>query len=40
VTPAEHEHSLQGWMLFFGDVLSVDEVTARLTPAQAARKTA
>ncbi|CAB3673718.1 hydrolase [Achromobacter marplatensis] len=40
VTPAEHEHSLYGWMLFFGDVLSVDEVAARLTPAQAARKTA
>ena len=40
VTPAEHEHALQGWMLFFGDVLTVDEVSARLTPAEAVRKTA
>jgi len=40
VTPAEHEHALHGWMLFFGDVLSVDESIARLKPAQAARKTA
>ena len=40
VTPAEHENALHGWMLFFGDVLSVDESIARLKPAQAARKTA
>ncbi len=30
VTPEEHENALHGWMLFFGDVLSVDEVRARL----------
>lgn len=40
VTPAEHEHALHGWMLFFGDVLSVDESIARLKPAQAATKAA
>gem|GEM_PF-4023154 len=40
VTPAEHENALHGWLLFFGDVLSVDEVSTRLRPAQAARKTA
>ncbi|CAB3671495.1 MAG: isochorismatase family protein [Achromobacter pulmonis] len=40
VTPAEHEHALHGWLLFFGDVLSVDEVATRLRPAQAARRTA
>ncbi|MDQ6212511.1 isochorismatase family cysteine hydrolase [Achromobacter insolitus] len=40
VTPAEHENALHGWMLFFGDVLSVDESIARLKPVQAARKTA
>lgn len=30
VTPYEHEHSLNNWMLFFGDVLTVDEVAQRL----------
>ncbi|WMD18675.1 isochorismatase family cysteine hydrolase [Achromobacter seleniivolatilans] len=40
VTPAEHEHALHGWLLFFGDVLTVDEVTARLKPAHATRKIA
>ena len=30
VTPYEHEHSLNNWMLFFGDVLTVDEVVQRL----------
>lgn len=30
VTPQEHEQALQNWMLFFGDVLSVDEVNSRL----------
>ena len=40
VTPAEHEHALHGWMLFFGDVLTVDEAAARLKPAQPSRKTA
>lgn len=30
VTPHEHEHALHNWMLFFGDVLSADEVAARL----------
>ncbi|HXE50725.1 MAG TPA: cysteine hydrolase [Ramlibacter sp.] len=30
VTPDEHLHALQNWMLFFGDVLSVDEVIERL----------
>ncbi|MBX3608774.1 MAG: cysteine hydrolase [Hydrogenophaga sp.] len=33
VTPAEHEHCLQNWMLFFGDVLGVDDVLQRLQPA-------
>lgn len=33
VTPEEHVHSLHNWMLFFGDVLSVDEVASRLVPA-------
>lgn len=32
VTPAEHEHCLNNWMLFFGDVLSTDEVVQRLQP--------
>ena len=40
VTPAEHEHALHGWMLFFGDVLSVDEAAARLRPARPQRRTA
>lgn len=40
VTPAEHENALHGWMLFFGDVLSVDEAAARLKPAQPSRRTA
>jgi ureidoacrylate peracid hydrolase len=35
VTPGEHEHSLHNWMLFFGDVLSADEIGARLVPAPA-----
>ncbi len=30
VTPYEHEHSLNNWMLFFGDVLTVNEVVERL----------
>lgn len=30
VTPQEHRQSLEQWMLFFGDVLSCDEVIARL----------
>lgn len=38
--PAEHENALHGWLLFFGDVLSVEEAATRLRPAQAARKTA
>ncbi|MBP6019047.1 MAG: cysteine hydrolase [Burkholderiaceae bacterium] len=32
VTPDEHVNSLNNWMLFFGDVLSVDEVIERLQP--------
>ncbi|WP_251863915.1 isochorismatase family cysteine hydrolase [Achromobacter sp. Marseille-Q4962] len=40
VTQAEHEHALYGWMLFFGDVLSVDEAAARLRPARPQRRTA
>lgn len=32
VTPAEHEHCLNNWMLFFGDVLSTEEVVQRLQP--------
>lgn len=34
VTPAEHEHSLQQWMLFFGDVLRADEAIERLRPGR------
>ena len=30
VTPHEHVNSLNNWMLFFGDVLTVDEVVERL----------
>lgn len=30
VTPEEHEHSLHNWMLFFGDVLTTNEVGERL----------
>ncbi|MDM0077935.1 isochorismatase family cysteine hydrolase [Variovorax sp. J2P1-59] len=30
VTPEEHVHSLHNWMLFFGDVLSGDEIGERL----------
>lgn len=30
VTPHEHVQALQNWLLFFGDVLPVDEVVARL----------
>ena len=33
VTSGEHQHSLENWMLFFGDVLSADEVIERLRPA-------
>jgi nicotinamidase-related amidase len=29
-TSQEHEFALQAWMLYFGDVLSSDEVIARL----------
>ena len=32
VTTEEHVQTLHNWMLFFGDVLSVDEVTSRLLP--------
>ncbi len=35
VTPEEHLHSLQNWMLFFGDVLAADEVIERLRPSGA-----
>ncbi|PPE67374.1 isochorismatase family cysteine hydrolase [Caldimonas caldifontis] len=37
VTPQEHEHCLNNWMLFFGDVLSTGEVIERLRPGHAAR---
>lgn len=30
VTPGEHLNALQNWLLFFGDVLSADEVVERL----------
>jgi ureidoacrylate peracid hydrolase len=30
VTPGEHLNSLQNWILFFGDVLSTDELVERL----------
>jgi ureidoacrylate peracid hydrolase len=30
VTPEEHLHSLQNWMLFFGDVLNADQFIERL----------
>ena len=33
ITEQEHVNSLHNWMLYFGDVLSADEVAARLTPA-------
>ena len=32
LTPGEHVQSLHNWMLFFGDVLTVDEVGTRLLP--------
>jgi ureidoacrylate peracid hydrolase len=32
VTPEEHVRCLENWMLFFGDVLSADEVIERLRP--------
>ena len=32
LTPQEHTQSLENWMLFFGDVLSVNEVIDRLVP--------
>jgi nicotinamidase-related amidase len=35
VTPEEHVQSLHNWMLFFGDVLSVDEVASRLASVPA-----
>jgi isochorismate hydrolase len=34
VTPQEHEHSLQNWMLFFGDVLGTEEIMRRIQPAR------
>ena len=34
VTPFEHEHALNNWMLFFGDVLNTDEVLSRLEAGQ------
>lgn len=34
MTPEEHLGALQQWMLFFGDVLSVSEVVARLRAAR------
>jgi ureidoacrylate peracid hydrolase len=36
VTPQEHEQSLHNWMLFFGDVLSTEQVIGRLQPAAVA----
>ncbi|CAN5120613.1 cysteine hydrolase [soil metagenome] len=36
VTPEEHLQSLHNWMLYFGDVLSADEVISRLAVAPAA----
>lgn len=30
ITPQEHQASLEGWLLFFGDVLGSEEVIARL----------
>ncbi len=35
-TPEEHIWALNNWMLVFGDVLSADEVAARLLPANEA----
>ena len=32
VTPEEHVNSLTSWILFFGDVLGVDEVISRVRP--------
>ena len=40
ITLQEHEQALQGWILFFGDVLTVDEASGRVRPAAAQRKTA
>jgi len=34
VTPLEHEHALNNWMLFFGDVLDTREVISRLEAGQ------
>jgi ureidoacrylate peracid hydrolase len=34
LTPEEHINALNNWMLFFGDVLSVDEVIARVRPGR------
>lgn len=34
VTPFEHEHALNNWMLFFGDVLDSEEVVSRLEAGQ------
>lgn len=33
VTPDEHINSLTSWMLFFGDVLGVDDVISRVRPS-------
>lgn len=35
VTPEEHVNSLTSWILFFGDVLGVDEVISRVRPGAA-----
>ena len=39
-TPAEHEWALHNWLLFFGDVLSVNEVIELLEPAGRDSRTA
>ncbi|MDB5966809.1 MAG: cysteine hydrolase [Polaromonas sp.] len=39
-TDVEHAWALQNWMLFFGDVLSIDEVTARLHAGSGQRQAA
>ena len=38
VTPDEHQHCLNNWMLFFGDVLTADEVIQRLQPSESRTK--
>jgi ureidoacrylate peracid hydrolase len=35
LTEFEHVNALCNWKLMFGDVLDVDQVSARLAPAQA-----